>query len=362
MLQVSYLGSSKGKVRGIALGKFPYTYARVSVMRSFLLKKDDYQRLMKMDASEIASYLQGSQYKGEIDELGVKFKGIQLLELALNRNLANTWAKLKRISPPSLRAIITIYLLKADIWNLKTLIRARYTGLAQGELQAMLLPSGFLNMKKLDELSKKESIEEILKSAGFVGFRYFASAVDRFRETKSISDIENALDLFYYSSMKEFSGRIPREGGLFREFVEYELEASAIINVLRLKRAGMPSKEIEKFMVIPGTARSLLTGMINAPSPSDAAKALEQSRFRPVVEAGVSEFLAGGSLIRLELDLARNVLKHSALLIHRHPLSVDTILGYMFAKEIEVRNLKLMLKAKKLGMGMDFVEQQLIAV
>ena len=60
MLQGSYLASSKGM---LALGKYPYTYARVSVMRSFLLRKEDYHKLMKMNVNEIISYLQSSQYK-----------------------------------------------------------------------------------------------------------------------------------------------------------------------------------------------------------------------------------------------------------------------------------------------------------
>src|SRR3989338_4206692 len=149
MLQRNYLESNGGK---LALGKYPYTYARVSFMRSFLLRKDEYQKLMKMDANEMASYLQGSQYRKEIDELGMKFRGGKLLELALSRNLANTWAKLKKISPPNLRALITTYLLRADILNLKALVRAKYTRLGQENLQSMLFPSGFLSEKKLAEL------------------------------------------------------------------------------------------------------------------------------------------------------------------------------------------------------------------
>src|SRR3989338_6800470 len=236
MLQGSYSGSSSSGKGKLVLGKYPYTYARVSVMRSSLLRKDDYNKLMKMNVNEMIGYLESSQYKKEVDELAVQFKGVQLMELALNRNLANTWTKLKRISPPSLRALIAIYLLRVDVWNVKTIIRARYTKLDAAQLQAMLLPSGFLTEKRLAELVKKESVDDILKSLEFVGYSHFAAAVDRFKETKSVSEIENALDRFYYSTMQEFSRRLPNEGRLFREFLESELEIMTIINVLRLKR------------------------------------------------------------------------------------------------------------------------------
>ncbi|HIG98275.1 TPA: ATP synthase A1 subunit C [Candidatus Woesearchaeota archaeon] len=360
MLQGLYSArSEKGR---IALGRFPYTYARVSVMRSFLLGKDDYQRLMKMDVNEIASYLQGSQYRKEIDELGIRFKGMQLMELALNRNLANTWAKLKNISPPNLRSLIAAYLLRVDIWNIKTLVRGKYTKLAQDDLRAMLIPSGFLNEKRLAELARKETVEEILKSTGFIDYSQLSWAVEKFRETKSIIEIENALDRFYYSSMEAFTRRIPEEGVLFRQFIDYELEISALINILRLKRTGTPSKDITRFLIIPKTIRPLASKMANAASASDAARLIEQSRFGKAAESGIREFVANGSLVRLELDLSKLTLKHSALLIHQHPLTVSVILGYMFAKELEVRNIKLMLKAKSLGIDPDFVEQQIVAV
>ncbi|MEK6854091.1 MAG: ATP synthase A1 subunit C [Nanoarchaeota archaeon] len=364
MLQGSYSASS-GSGRGkLVLGKYPYTYARVSVMRSFLLRKDDYNKMMKMNVNEMIGALESSQYKKEIDELAVQFKGVKLMELALNRNLANTWTKLKRISPPSLRVLIEVYLLRVDVWNVKTIIRAKYTKLDTAQLRAMLLPSGFLTEKKLAELIKKESVEDILKSLDFISYKSFAKALESFRETKSVAEIENALDRFYYSGMTEFSKRLPNEGRLFREFLESELVISTIINILRLKRANTPAKDVWGYITVPehGMERALARKMLAAATPEDAAKLLEQSRFRAVAEIGLREFLANKSLIRLELDLYRQLLKRSVLLIHQHPLSVDVILGYMFAKELEVRNLKLLFKAKQLGLGNEFVEQQIITL
>ncbi len=360
MLQKSYLGNnSKGRLR---LGKYPYTYARVSVMRSFLLRKDDYHKLMKMDVNEIISYLESSQYRKEIDELAVQFKGVPLMEFALNRNLANTWEKLKRISPASLRVLISVYLLRVDVWNLKTIIRAKYTNLDPGQLPAMLLPSGYLNGKKLAKLAKKDSIEEILKSAGFIDYSRFAFAIEKFRETKSIAEIENVLDVFYYSAMAEFSGRLPAEGKLFRDFAELELVISALINILRLKRANVGAKDIERHVKLPHSDRAIFKRMLGSASAADAANILLQSRLKQVVEAGINEFLASGSLVRLELDLLAHALKRSILLIHQHPLTVDVILGYMFAKEIEVRNIKMMLKARQLGLSEEFVARQVITL
>jgi V/A-type H+/Na+-transporting ATPase subunit C len=351
------LGENKAK---LVLGKYPYTYARISVMRSVLFKRDDYNKLLKLNINEMIGFLESSPYKQEIDLLGVKYHGVQLMELALNKNLSNTWLKLKRISKSSLKLFVSVYLIKADIWNIKSLIRAKYTGMDIAQLQVTLLPVGFLGEKKLAELAKKNSVEEILKGIGFIGSEYFAYALESYRNSKSISEIENALDRFFHSVMASLSKKIPNSGKHLKEFLEGDLEMTAIMNILRLKRANTPPNEIARIIIIPSSSKTLFGKMIFASSATEAAKLLEKSNFRLVVENGVKDFLTNGSLVILELDLSRYLLKKSILLLHKHPLTVDVILGYMFAKEIEVRNLRLLLKGKQLGLGEDFISQQII--
>src|SRR3989338_10268058 len=84
----------------IRLDFYPYAYVRTAVMRSLLLKKEDYQKMMKMGFNEIARFLQESHYRGEINELANQYSGADLLELALNRSLANSFKKLIRIASP----------------------------------------------------------------------------------------------------------------------------------------------------------------------------------------------------------------------------------------------------------------------
>ena len=74
----------------------------------------------------------------------------------------------------------------------------------------------------------------------------------------------------------------------------------------------------------------------------------------------MEEFKKTGSLIALETELYKHLLKQSILFMHQHLLSIDVILGYMFAKDIEVRNLKMIIKGKQLGLSEQFIENQLI--
>jgi len=74
----------------------------------------------------------------------------------------------------------------------------------------------------------------------------------------------------------------------------------------------------------------------------------------------IEEFKKSGSLIMIETEIYKHLLNQSILLLHQHPLSVDVILGYMFAKDIEVRNLRIIIKGKQLGLNEEFIESQLV--
>ena len=95
-------------------------------------------------------------------------------------------------------------------------------------------------------------------------------------------------------------------------------------------------------------------------SASEVLALLETSEYRGVMSKGAEEFNKNNSLIALEIDLYKYLLRRSLLFTHQFPLSVDSIIGYMFAKDIEVRNLKIIVKGKQLGLKEQFIENQLI--
>ena len=343
-------------MKQLNLGKYPYTYARVSVIRSYLLEKGDYHRLLKMSTSEITSFLQSSAYKKAIDELGVKYSGIELMEMALNKSLVNMWNKLRRISAKEVRTLIDNYLERADLWNIKAVLRALHTNAKPEMIAPLLLPAGQLSQEKLEELAKSDSVEEFLKKLAVVGIKFEAlrNAIETLNEKNTIIELENIFDREYYNRMEEFSRKIPSEGKLFKQFLEAEVENTNLMNVLRLKRAGMDKGTIHAYII--GKPSRLIKQLIATDSKEETAKLLSQT----VSEQALNSFTATNSLAETEIDTGRNLLKRTRLLLHQHPLTVDVILGYMFAKEAEVKNLKMLLKARQLGLSNEFAEQQVI--
>lgn len=343
----------------IKLKEYPYTYARISAMKAKLIKKDMYNKLMKMGMNDIIKFLQETEYRKEIDELASKGLNVKLTEDALNMNMVRTFIKLKRISEDGgLSELISAYMMRGDIWNIKTILRGRHTRQKEDEIRELVLPIGRLDMAFFDDLIKKESVEDIAKSLKFINFGHLAKAIPMYKEKKNLFEIENALDHDYYSYLIKFSERLPVQGRFFRDFVENEIDILNIKVLLRLKKSGADRKEIEKQLFYPGArlGSPMLKRLSGAEDTDAMLKMLQNAGYGKMMK----DVEKKESLIDIELKLNRYLLDRAILLLHQHPLSVDVIVGYMFAKEIEIKNLKTIIKGKQLGMNEDFIESEIV--
>jgi V/A-type H+-transporting ATPase subunit C len=351
----------KLETKKLKLGFYPYTYVRASVMKSLLFKKDDYGRMLKMSFSEIAKFLQESHYRNEINQLATEYSGSDLLELALNRNLANSFKKLLNISHPNLRLLINEYIKRKDIDDIKTILRGKLTGANEKEIKASITSAGTLSYDFLISLLKKESIREILRSNKLVDSSFFKEGIKELNEKRNLVAIENVLDRYYYSRLMQFSGILPKEGALFRSFLLKEVEVLNLLTLFRLKKEKFEKSAAKNFIIPTGQPKdSLIRSLLDVDDLEELSRALEKTEYKDAILKGVDDFKKNSSLITLETNLYKHLLKQSILFMHQHPLTIDVILGYMFAKDIEVRNLKIIVKGKQLGLKEEFIESQLV--
>ena len=346
----------------IKLGFYPYTYVRTVVMRALLFRRDEYHKMLKMGFSEIAKFLQESHYKREINELATKYSGADLLELAINKNLASSFKKLIRISSFELGLLIKEYAKRKDIEDIKTILRGKFTNTEEKLILNSITAAGTLSYEFLISLLKKESIEEILKNIKVVDFSLLKDSLKYLKEKNSLVGVENTLDKYYYSHLIQFSNILPKEGALFRNFLLKEVEILNLLTLLRLKKAKLAKEAVKDFIILSGNKAkdSKMAKLIELEDLEQLSKALEKTEYKSMVVKGIEDFKKTGSLITLETELYNYLLRQSILFMHQHPLSIDVILGYMFAKDIESRNLNIMLKGKQLGLKEEFIESQLI--
>ncbi len=344
------------------LGEYPYTYVRSNVMKSLLIKKEDYHKLMKMSLPETTRYLQESEYKKEIDELANRYKGIELLELAINKNLASSFNKLKRISPPELRMVIFIYLKRIDIENIKKIIRAKFSDVDEEKILTSLQPAGILSETALLTLWKKDSIESVLSSLSILDQKKLVKPIAKFKTDGTLIDIESALDKMYFDEVMDFSQSLPIQGKFFREFLELEMEIRDIMTILMLKREKIENRKIKNHLITlqHDNGSKTVNSLIKLNDLDAMMNYLETSPYGKFLGEGIRKLKDENTLIYIEKDILIYLLKKTTTFTRLNPLSIQNILDYMFGKENEAKNLIKIIKGKQLGVKDEFIESIIV--
>ncbi len=348
--------TNMGKIR---LYEHPYTYARVCAMKNKLVKRDQYHRLLKMKVHEILKFLQETTYKQEVDELAISHAGAGAIETVLNKNMIRTLNKLKRISDGNLAIVIGKYLQRYDIYNIKTILRGLFTKSKPEKIESMLLTVGELKKTVLTNLIHKDSVEEGVELLQkMIPDLNMKKALEAYKENNNLFELENVLDHYYYNNLLAFAETIAGQGELFKIFLLHEIDILNIKTILRLKREKIEAREIEKYLFYGGARLDKKT-LLKIIKIDDLGIIIER-----IKKAGYSKTLGNNmensSLIDIENHLKHYLLERANLLMHQHTLSINVILGYLLAKEIETRNLKILVKGKRLGLEESFLERELV--
>lgn len=313
---------------------YPYMSARVSAKKAKLLEQSDYENLLKMQPNEIARRLGEGEYQEDIDELGSKYEGARLVELALTRNLSRTLSDLVDMSPDTLEKTITVYLRRYDILSLKRLLRWKKSG-EKGSIQDLLTPVGRYSYGELKELSEK-NIDEIVEE---ISFRDSDIDYSGYLEGKEeVSELETALDQAYFDELGLLADNTRNDD--LKEFIQNEMEFQNIRIALRLKKYGISDEEIRKRMLKIDNGK-IVDRVIEAQNLEDAIDVVKDSGLLP---ERASEDLED---IEHEMEVKR--LTESLSTFHKEPLGITPIIGYVVAKITEVRNLRMLIRAKETG-------------
>ncbi|MFB6141519.1 MAG: ATP synthase A1 subunit C, partial [Halosimplex sp.] len=219
---------------------YEYVTARVRSRRATLFDDDDYRKLVRMGTGEIARFMEESEYEEEVNRLGSRYSGSDLVEYALNENLAHHFDDLLRWSTGELYDYVARYLRKFDAWNVKTVLRGLYSDAPREEVEADLIDAGEFSEDMLSRLVDAGSIEEVVTALERTIFGdALEAAFEDFEETGLLVPLENAVDRTFYERLV---GGLPdepdRATALYVEFLEAEIDFRNLRNALRLARSG----------------------------------------------------------------------------------------------------------------------------
>ncbi|OPY25645.1 MAG: V-type ATP synthase subunit C [Methanocella sp. PtaU1.Bin125] len=349
--------------RSATAGNYAYATTRVKARKSFLFPRETYMKLLQMSVPEINRFIGESKYKQEIDELATRYDGIDLVEYALNLNLAREMNDILGFCQGELRVIMWAYLMRWDVWNIKSLLRGKFYNATEDDIRETFVPAGSISMQDFNDLLKKGSVPDVVEGLSkTIFYKPLINALDDFNKTKTLAPLENTLDLVYYENLLSIDLPGTKADELFVSFIRREIDFTNLRTLFRLKRAGLEHEKIMP-MLIPGGARlnmDDLRKLAQAPGFDDFINLLKEYSYWAETAEAVDRYRQTGSLNAVEIALYKDQIAFAEKISHLYPLSICPILGYAIRKNVEVNNIRTISRGKEMELSDEVIKSQLV--
>lgn len=343
-------------------GNYPYVCARVRAKRALLLPQDTYRKLLSMDIHQITRFLGESQYKKEITEAAGSLSGYQLIESSLNKNIAEVYQQILSFCEGDLTTMLSAYLQREDIWNIKAILRGRsYSASPQEIMKAVRSTGKYPEEYWKDIVQNTKTVQEMIDH--LKGNDYYETIKAFEQDWEQHPDVcENKLEHAYYRSLLNSVHSRSEPNRLFLDFIHEEID---LVNIKTLCMTTFESVE-------PATLRPLMIPGGNIPektldllcSAPDFDKFLEEcqklSEFQ-VLHETIGTIKQTGSLSYMIRQLEKDHLMKATKKSYLHPLSILPILDYFIRKRIEIENLRIITRAKEKGLSDHVIRELLVS-
>jgi V/A-type H+-transporting ATPase subunit C len=340
---------------------YEYVTARVRSRRARLFDEDDYRKLTRMGTGEIARFMEESEYETEMNALGSRHSGVDLIEYALNRNLAANFDDLLRWADGKLYDYVARYLRKFDAWNVKTTLRGIYSDADRTEVEDDFIRAGEFGEERHTRLLDAGSMEEAVEATrGTMFHGPLEAALEVYDESNELVPLENAVDRAFYGHLLD---DLPEEPGrateLYIEFLRAEIDFRNLRNAFRLAYSGADIDPADYYIAggrlfDEGDLRQL------AGNPDELAARVRESPYGDDLDEALDALERAESLIGFENALDAALLEYSEQLSSRYPLSVCPVLGYVLAKEREIDNIRAIARGREAGLSEEEINEELV--
>jgi len=339
-----------------------YVNARLRVRRAKLFDEDDYRKLVRMGTGEIARYMEETEYEREMNALGTRHEGVDLIEYALNRNLARHFEDVLGWAEGELYTQIAAYLRKFDAWNAKTAIRGIYSGEPVENIKTDFIRAGEFSDQLLDQLAAAGSVQEVVELLdGTIFAEGLEAAYQEFTSLDVLVPIENAIDRTFYEHLLDgidtnvYGG--PRE--LYHEALQAEIDFRNVRNALRLSQTGT-DLDPATYYIAGGRLfdEDQLRQLVG--EPATLVEYVRDSEYGDELEGALDRLAEADGLVEFEQALDAALLEYADRLAYRYPVSVCSALSYILAKEREIENVRAIARGREVGLSVEEIERELV--
>lgn len=355
---------------------YGYANARVHGLYSRLLDADELKALLAAPSFDaMVEVLERTPYKEELVALSLRFKGDELIELAVSRRFASFAAQLLKVCPAADRPTLQALLGRWDAHNLKVVFLARRQKEPFEKIAPYLVLAGSLKESELQEIYSAPDAEEILHllrlamsgdAAGAMSSSSLGEA-ERFRKlvlaadkAPSLQPLMDEFDRLAFRMAASAAAAYVADGGEVRRLVQRAADEKNLSTVLRLSSAGSKPSDIRSYLVPGGSVSdSKWLALLQAGALSNPSAHLDS---RLGWKEALDAYAITPSAANLEVALARSSAAKNVRIFHRSQMSLGVLVGALMLKEQEMANIRKIVRAKSLRLPAAEIEKMLVQV
>ncbi|MFP4482335.1 MAG: V-type ATPase subunit [Thermovirgaceae bacterium] len=311
---------------------YGYAVSRLRAMENRLLDNAFFQRLLDSEGISDALKALGETYYSRwlTDE-----KGTTDVEHAIFSELQEAYDEVRRFSPdPELPQLCR---LPYDIHNIKVLLKGQIQK-QRGSKKRRDLLTNLGNVSVDDLVVAVESEDYRLLPLGF--HRIVPECIMHWEQTHDILSVETMLDSHLFSMLRQLAEKAEHEG--IETWVRAKIDAENVRNIFRLKRIEMDTGQAAPFLHDGGwISRDRILSLMAEPVEGWGrilGFADVSTAFRNLPEAGNTDDLI------VDLEKALDDYITGVLGPYRYStFAPENILTYLWAKEIESKNVRIIL-------------------
>ena len=324
---------------------YPYLNpsARVRARKGRLFDEKQISEIVETnDIEEVENYLKGvPEYADVLEEYP--------LDKALDVERANTYDLVARLAPKDIKAPFAVMSKKADIDNIKSLLTAKEVGYDAEETKELLIPCGSL-YSDLESLADAETVTDVitgLDNTEYAGV--LEDALPQYENTKMILSLESALDKYYLGKLLR-STDVPSDENkqILYSYIGTQVDVANLKLIIRAKEDGLDYDAIAPYILDEGyqLREWKLKDLMESPDFTNVISGLEGTKYAESLTDVMTVYNETGSVAVFEKALNAYASDYAKSLATKKPLGIGPIIGYLIQKENEIKNLKIIARAK----------------
>ena len=307
-----------------------------------LLTSENLKRLIDTDdLKEALTSLNDTKYGQYLQKLDRP----EDYEKVLSKMLLNSYKDMIKISPD--KNLVKYLEEKYNFHNLKVLVKE----LIQDEDYKSI----YIDIGKIDLVNIKRNLREDIKTKDEY-LAYAKKALDIYKENKDPQDIDLSLDKDFYEKLLEDAKKLDYESLI--KFTKERIDLTNLKALLRIKGQGQSIDLLEKALIDGGNIeKNLFRDSLNA-EKSSYPNLFFKEKIYPQVKEALEESDLNKTMQKIE-KIIDNHLMNFAKESKKVSYGPEVIMGYLISREMEVKNLRIILTAKLNSLSREFMEERL---